>query len=145
MSILTFFVIIPVLMLLGLWLASNLNQVRGVMVVGSTLLLALSVYLTIDFIQLRHTMPAESYPMLYTASHMWFAPLHIAYSVGVDGISVAMLLLSSIIVFTGTFAAPPDGRAPRFRMPPPRKAVRGRQRQRQALQLVHRLRRPQPA
>ncbi|MDD7529703.1 MAG: NADH-quinone oxidoreductase subunit M [Prevotellaceae bacterium] len=105
MSILTLFVIIPVLMLLGLWLASNLNQVRGVMVVGSTLLLALSVYLTIDFIQLRHTMPAESYPMLYTASHMWFAPLHIAYSVGVDGISVAMLLLSSIIVFTGTFAS----------------------------------------
>lgn len=50
-------------------------------------------------------MPAESYPMLYTASHMWFAPLHIAYSVGVDGISVAMLLLSSIIVFTGTFAS----------------------------------------
>ena len=50
-------------------------------------------------------MPAESYPMLYTASHMWFAPLHISYSVGVDGISVAMLLLSSIIVFTGTFAS----------------------------------------
>ncbi len=105
MSILTIFVIIPALMLLGLWLAQNLNQVRGVMVVGSSLLLALSIYLTIDFIQLRHTMPAETYPMLYTASHVWFAPLHIAYSVGVDGISVVMLLLSSIIVFTGTFAS----------------------------------------
>ena len=34
-----------------------------------------------------------------------YAPLHICYSVGVDGISVAMLLLSSIIVFTGTFAS----------------------------------------
>ncbi|MDY6206925.1 MAG: NADH-quinone oxidoreductase subunit M [Prevotella sp.] len=105
MSILTLFVVIPVLMMLGLWLARNLNQVRGVMVVGSSLLLALSVYLTVDFIQLRETMPAETYPMLYTASHMWFAPLHIAYSVGVDGISVVMLLLSSVIVFTGTFAS----------------------------------------
>ena len=35
----------------------------------------------------------------------WYAPLNIHYSVGVDGISVAMLLLSSIIVFTGTFAS----------------------------------------
>ena len=43
--------------------------------------------------------------MLFTASTVWYAPLHICYSVGVDGISVAMLLLSSIIVFTGTFAS----------------------------------------
>ena len=92
-------------MLLGLWLARTLNQVRGVMVVGASLLLLLSIYLTVDFIQLRQTMPADQYPMLYTASHVWFAPLHICYSVGVDGISVVMLLLSSIIVFTGTFAS----------------------------------------
>ena len=43
--------------------------------------------------------------MLYTDSYMWYAPLHICYSIGVDGISVAMLLLSAIIVFTGTFAS----------------------------------------
>ncbi len=105
MSILTIFVIIPVLMLFGLWLARNLNQVRGVMVVGSSLLLALSIYLTIDFIHLRETIPATEQAMLYTASHVWFKPLNICYSVGVDGISVVMLLLSSIIVFTGTFAS----------------------------------------
>ena len=43
--------------------------------------------------------------MLFTYSTPWFRPLNIAYSVGVDGISVVMLLLSSIIVFTGTFAS----------------------------------------
>ena len=43
MSILSIFVVIPVLMLLRLWLARNINQVRGVMVAGSTSLLALSV------------------------------------------------------------------------------------------------------
>ena len=105
MSILTIFVVIPVLMLLGLWLARTLNQVRTVMVVGASLLLVLSIYLTIDFIHLRQTIPAEVAPMLYTASIEWFKPLHICYSVGVDGISVVMLLLSSIIVFTGTFAS----------------------------------------
>ena len=43
--------------------------------------------------------------MLFTYSVEWFKPLNIAYSVGVDGISVVMLLLSSVIVFTGTFAS----------------------------------------
>jgi NADH-quinone oxidoreductase subunit M len=90
-------------MLLGLWLARSLNQVRGVMVAGSSLLLALSVWLTIYFIQQRAA--GNTDVMLLRYSTEWFRPLHIAYAVGVDGISVVMLLLSSIIVFTGTFAS----------------------------------------
>ena len=105
MNILSLFVVIPVLMLLGLWIARNLNQVRGVMVVGSSCLLALSVWLVFAFLDMRATMPAEEFPMLFAESIPWFKPLNIAYSVGVDGISVVMLLLSSIIVFTGTFAS----------------------------------------
>ena len=88
-------------MLASLWASRSVNQVRGVMVVGSSILLALSVYLTIDYIELRQA--GATGEMLFTASTVWYAPLHICYSVGVDGISVAMLLLSSIIVFTGTF------------------------------------------
>ena len=103
MSILTLFVVIPVLMLFGLWLARNIRQVRGVMVAGSTALLALSVWLTIAFIQMRQAGNTEA--MLFMYSAPWFKPLNIAYTVGVDGISVVMLLLSSIIVFTGTFAS----------------------------------------
>jgi NADH-quinone oxidoreductase subunit M len=57
-------------MLLGLWLSRNLYQVRGVMVTGASLLLALSVYLTIDFIQQRHG--GNTDPMLYTYSVAWF-------------------------------------------------------------------------
>lgn len=90
-------------MLLGLWISRNLNQVRGVMVTGSSCLLLLSVWLTITFIQMRSA--GETAPMLFTYSIPWFKPLNIAYSIGVDGISVVMLLLSSIIVFTGTFAS----------------------------------------
>ena len=103
MSILSLVVVIPVLMLLGLWIARNLNQVRGVMVAGSTCLLILSVWLTVAFIQARQG--GDTSPMLFTFSRPWFEPLHISYAVGVDGISVVMLLLSSIIVFTGTFAS----------------------------------------
>ena len=103
MSILTLFVVIPALMLLGLWLSQNLSQVRGVMVAGSSCLLALSIWLTVYFIQERAS--GNTAEMLLTYSIPWFKPLNIAYSVGVDGISVVMLLLSSIIVFTGTFAS----------------------------------------
>ena len=90
-------------MLLGLWLARNINEVRGVMVTGASCLVALSIWLTVDFISQRAA--GNTAEMLYTYSHVWFAPLNIAYAVGVDGISVVMLLLSSIIVFTGTFAS----------------------------------------
>ncbi len=90
-------------MLLGLWAARNLNQVRGVMVAGSSCLLALSIWLTVYFIQQRAAGNVDE--MLLTYSVSWFKPLNICYNVGVDGISVVMLLLSSIIVFTGTFAS----------------------------------------
>ena len=105
MTFLTLFVVIPVVMLLALWLARNDSQVRGVMVVGSTALLALAIYLVLAFVNARETMPAEQYPFLFGTAIPWFEPLNIYYRTGVDGISVVMLLLSSIIVFTGTFAS----------------------------------------
>ena len=103
MSILSVFVVIPVLMLLGLWAARDVKQVRTVMVIGSSMLLAMSVWLTLHFVGERAAGNTEE--MILQASTVWFAPLHISYAVGVDGISVVMLLLSSIIVFTGTFAS----------------------------------------
>lgn len=90
-------------MLLGLWLSKGIKAIRGVMVVGASALVVCAVALVIMYLNDR-AVGAEG-EMLYTASFTWFEPLHIKYSVGVDGISVAMLLLSAIIVFTGTFAS----------------------------------------
>ena len=103
MNILSLYVLIPLLMLLALWLARNVNQVRGVMLTGASLLLALSVWLTITYLNWRGAGSHEA--MMLTDSLPWYSPLHICYAVGVDGISVVMLLLSAIIVFTGTFAS----------------------------------------
>ena len=103
MNFLSLFILLPLLMLLGLWLVKGQKGIHAVMVVGSSILLVSAVAVTIKFLGDRAAgMNAE---MLYTASVTWFAPLHIAYTVGVDGISVAMLLLSSVIVFTGTFVS----------------------------------------
>ena len=101
MNILLLFVIIPLVMLLALWGSRSLNQVRATMVAGSTALLVLSAYLTVDFIALRNG--GNNDIMLYCDSWSWYEPLNICLSIGVDGISVAMLLLSSIIVFKQAF------------------------------------------
>ena len=103
MNILFLFPLSPLLMMLGLWVSRSTRQIHAVMVAGSSLLLLLAVVLVFRFLALREA--GETAAMLFTASHMWYAPLNIHFAVGVDGISVAMLLLSAIIVFTGTFAS----------------------------------------
>ena len=103
MNILSLFPAVPLVMMLGLWLSKSTRQIHAVMVAGSSLLVALAVVLVVQYLGLRGA--GETAPMLFTASHVWYAPLNIHYAVGVDGISVAMLLLSAVIVFTGTFAS----------------------------------------
>ena len=73
------------------------------MVTGASLLLGLSIVLVFMYLGMRAD--GQTSEMLFTDSFVWYKPLNIEYAVGVDGISVAMLLLSSIIVFTGTFAS----------------------------------------
>ena len=53
MNFLSLFVLIPLLMLLGLWLAKGIKGVRTVMVVGSSALLGLAGYLTLIYLSDR--------------------------------------------------------------------------------------------
>ncbi|KAA6316008.1 NADH-quinone oxidoreductase subunit M [termite gut metagenome] len=103
MNFLSLFIVIPLLMLVALWLVRGIKAIRRVMVTGSTALLALAVALTVMYLNQRTS--GNSSEMLFCADTVWYASLHIHFSVGVDGISTAMLLLSAIIVFTGTFAS----------------------------------------
>lgn len=104
-NFLIWFVIVPVIMMAGLACCGNDNMkaIRTVMVVCSTVLLGMAIWLVCDFLALRAA--GDTSEMLYTGSWMWYAPLNIHLAVGVDGISVLMLLLSAIIVFAGTFAS----------------------------------------
>lgn len=103
MNFLSLFLLIPLLMLAALWLARGMKALRTVMVTGSSALLLTSILLTVLYLDQRSA--GATAQMLFRTDTVWYAPLHISYSVGVDGISVAMLLLSSVIVFTGTFAS----------------------------------------
>ncbi len=102
-NILIYFVVIPVLMLAGLALCRNIKQIRAVAVTGSLALTALSIYLLVEYLALHAADPAA--PMHFLGQWDWFKPLHIQLAVGVDGISVAMIILSSIILLTGSFAS----------------------------------------
>ena len=103
MNFLSLFVLLPLLMILALFVARNRKQILGIMVAGSTLLVILAAFLAFHYIAARNS--GNTDPMLFTASLSWFKPLNIQYAVGVDGVSVVMLCLSSLIVFTGTFVS----------------------------------------
>ena len=103
MNILSLFVVVPVMMIVFLFLSKGMKQIRAIMVTGASALLVLAATLVVLFIKERAASPDAG--MLFVSSITWFAPLNITYAVGVDGISVAMLVLSSIIVFTGVFSS----------------------------------------
>ena len=102
MNFLSFFVLVPLVMLLLLFVCRNIGQIRAIMVVGSSVLLVLAAVLTVLFVQERAISLDE---MLFVSDTVWYASLNIHYTVGVDGVSVVMLILSAIIVFTGVFSS----------------------------------------
>ncbi len=103
MNFLSLFVLIPVLMMAGLFLSNSRKQLLSVMTTGAILLMIFSGVLTYMYFAERAA--GNLATMVFTADTVWYAPFNIHYSVGVDGISVAMLILTSIIVFTGVFAS----------------------------------------
>ena len=102
-NILIYFVVVPLLMMAGIYLSRSRAQIRAVAVTGSVVLLGLSTWLLVEYLGLRAA--GNTAPMLFTDSWCWFRPLNINLAVGVDGVSVAMLILSSVIVFAGSFAS----------------------------------------
>ena len=103
MNFLSLFVLIPLLMMAGLALSKEMKQIRAVAVIGSSLQLVFAFIVLFMFLGERAA--GNTAEMLFVADTVWYAPLDIHYAVGVDGVSVAMLLLSAIVVFAGVFAS----------------------------------------
>ena len=76
MNFLSIFVLIPLLMLAGLWAARGIKAIRGVMVTGASALLIASVVLT--FLYLGERSAGNTAEMLFRADTLWYAPLHIS-------------------------------------------------------------------
>jgi len=96
---LNWLIVLPVVSALAILPFSQLKQVRSIAAIGATLQLLLSCVLLYVFMQ----DPASSMSgsMAFESSYAWYKPLHIYHSVGVDGISIAMIMLTAIVVLAG--------------------------------------------
>lgn len=103
MNFLSIFVLIPILMLAALYFAHTRSQINTIAAIGGTTLLIMSGILT--WLYFGERAAGNEDIMLFRADMLWYETFNIHYSVGVDGVSVAMLLLTSVIVFTGVFAS----------------------------------------
>ena len=102
MSILSVFIVVPAIVLLLLFLTRNAVQARTLAIIGFSIQLVAAIFLLIKFLQEKAICKDT---MLFVADIVWYAPLNIHYTVGADGISVLMILLSAIIAFTGIFSS----------------------------------------
>lgn len=102
MNLLYLFVIIPLLLMGGVAMLRDAKQIKILMAVGASLLLATSFVLLYAYMQAKALAPNEV--MYFQSDLLWYPSFNIKLSLGVDGISVLMIILSSIIVFTGVFA-----------------------------------------
>jgi len=103
MDILSLFVIIPVLTITAILLLKDTRQVRLVAAFGMGLQLLMAAVLVFLYLSARHAGNLDE--MLFVKDYLWFKSLNIHYCVGVDGISVAMICLTSLVVFAGIFAS----------------------------------------
>jgi NADH-quinone oxidoreductase subunit M len=103
MDILSLLVLVPVLTVLAILFAKNNKHSRLYAAVGMSIQLVLSAVLVYLYISERQSGNMEQ--MLFIKDIVWFESLNIHYTVGVDGISVAMIALTSIIIFTGVFTS----------------------------------------
>lgn len=103
MNILTFFVVIPVLTITGIILVKDIKRVKLVASIGMGLQLLLAALLVVLYIMQRRAGNTEE--MLFIKDFVWFKSLNIHFALGVDGISVAMIALTSVVVFAGVFAS----------------------------------------
>jgi NADH-quinone oxidoreductase subunit M len=103
MDILTFFVVIPVLTMAGIIMVKDISRVRIVAAIGMGIQLLLSALLVFLYVSARKE--GNSAEMLFVRDIVWFKTFNIHYLVGVDGISVSMIGLTSLVVFAGIFAS----------------------------------------
>jgi len=103
MDILSLFVVVPVLTIIGILFTKGLKGTRVISAVGMGVQLLMAFNLLFKYLGERKA--GNLAEMVFVKSHIWYQSLNIHYTVGVDGIAVAMIMLTSIVLFAGVFAS----------------------------------------
>lgn len=99
---LSLLLILPLVFSLLVLVVKGQQQVRSVALAAAVAQLGLSIYLLMQFLSERAVNNAA---YLFEHDHSWYHALKIHYHVGVDGISVAMILLTSFVVLAGVLVS----------------------------------------
>lgn len=100
MDILSLFITVPVITILALVFTRGLKQARIVSMIGSLVQFGMAINLVFAYFKER---AVNNDIMVFTKDVVWFKEFNIHYTIGVDGISVTLLLLTAIVVLAGVF------------------------------------------
>lgn len=103
MNFLNLFVLVPAVTVIAVLMTKDYRQARIASAIGMGFQLILSAILILWYLALRKAGATDEF--LFRTTTVWFESLNITYALGVDGISVAMIGLTSIVVFAGVFAS----------------------------------------
>lgn len=96
---LSILIIIPLVTALAILFLRNINHIRWTALLGAGLQLVMAILLLQNYFSERAI--GNTAQMLFEQRYSWFSNLNIEYYIGVDGISVAMILLTAIVVVCG--------------------------------------------
>ena len=100
---LSLLIALPLLTAVAILFCKGLKQIRVVALMGSLLQLVMAGVLL--FVYWNERAAGNTEQMLFQFSKTWFAPLNINFFIGVDGISVAMILLTAFVVISGVLVS----------------------------------------
>ncbi|WP_205508945.1 complex I subunit 4 family protein [Longitalea arenae] len=92
-------IILPLLTAIALLFCNGLRQVRVLALSGAVVQLIYVLWLLVVYWQQRPAGDAAA--ILFEEDHLWFTPLNIHYHIGVDGIAMAMILLTALVAVAG--------------------------------------------
>src|SRR6185369_11498646 len=100
---LSLLILLPLLTAVAIIPLKGAKPVRVVSLISSSLQLVLAFTLLYFYWDERSA--GDTSMMLFEDSYAWYAPLHINYHVGVDGISISMILLTAFVVLAGVLVS----------------------------------------
>ena len=96
-------ILLPLLTAVAVLLMRNAKQVKGVALTGAATQLVMSFVLLFNYYKERAE--GNTAQMLFEQQYNWFPSWHISFHLGVDGISVAMILLTAFVVIAGVLVS----------------------------------------
>ncbi len=100
---LSLLILLPLLTAVAVLLMRNAKQVKVVALAGATAQFALAFVLLFAYYKERAT--GNAVQMLFEQRYNWFPSWNISFHLGVDGISVAMILLTAFVVIAGVLVS----------------------------------------